>query len=167
MSDFENTLPFMDGMANIYQLYIAMGYIISITGASAHKDENKGYWCGFNMQSRKNNGTPSIVSCIVEGDMAYEFGRLFQKGDQIIVYGEIYAIYDPLMKRSTNRVRVLGWTAFRDIAGINPPLTEDERVFLARCQQLYHEQAPIPSEEKIKEAKAMLNKWQEDKNKGK
>ena len=158
MEDFNNTLPFMDGMSNIYQLYIGMGYIISITGASPHQDKDKGYWCGFNMQSRKKDGTPSIVSCIVEGDIAYEFGRLFQKGDQIIVYGEVYAIYEPLMQRSTNRIRVLGWTAFRDIAGIDPPLTEDERVFLARCQQLYHEQIPIPPEEKIKEAKELLTK---------
>ena len=163
MSDSNNTLPFMDGMANIYQLYIGMGYIISITGASKHRNEEKGYWCGFNMQSRKKDGTPSIVSCVVEGDIAYEFGRLFQKGDQIIVYGEVYAIYEPNIQRSTNRVRVLGWTAFRDIAGINPPLSEDERVFLARCQQLYHEQMPMPSEEKIKQAKEMLLKGGKDK----
>lgn len=164
MSDkFENTLPFMDGMADIYQLYISVGYIISITGSSKHQNENESYWCGFNMQSRKKDGTPSIVSCIVEGDMAYEFGRLFDKGDQIIVYGEIYAIYEPAMQRSTNRVRVLGWTSFRDIAGINPPLSEDERAFLARCQKLYHKQSPIPSEELIRKAKSMLNKWEKKK----
>lgn len=158
-----NTLPFMDGQYNIYQFGIVMGYIISKSQITKHTVKEDTYWLGFNIQTRKRDQTPTILACVVEGDMAYEFDKIFEKGDQVVLYTETYSIYEPTLNHSTNRTKVLGWTSFRDIAGINPPSTPDEEKFIARCLEIYHEGAPIPSDELIYKAKALLNQWKKDK----
>ena len=158
-----NTLPFMDGQFNIYQFGIVVGYISSIREATKSFKNPDSYFLGVNIHTRLKDDKTTILACAVEGDMAYEFSKIFDIGDQIVAYTETYAIYEPELSHSTNRTRILGWTCFRNFNGNNVPFTADEEEFVARCLKLYHKGAPIPEEETIYKAKAILNKWDKDK----
>ena len=43
------------------------------------------------------------------------------------------------------------------------PFTADEEEFVARCLKLYHKGAPLPEEEVVYKAKAVLNQWDKSK----
>ena len=144
---------------NIFNLGFTLGYLLKDPHLRQNSNDEETYYCAFNVATRTNDGRHTILAAFMEGDMAYTFATNYRKYDTMLFVYENVHIYKPDKIASTNRIKVIGYSAFSDMKGSPPVLDPDEAEFIEACRKLWRESAPLPSKEEVYTWKSVKKDW--------
>ena len=150
---------------NIFNLGFVLGYLLQDPYLSQNSNDAETYYCAFNVATRSNDGRHTLLAAFMEGDMAYSFATNYKKYDTMLFVYENIHIFKPDQVASTNRIKVIGYSAFNDFKGSPPDLDPDEEEFIEACRKKWRESAPLPTKEEVYTWKAVKKNWAKDRRK--